>query len=450
MKKELTILGFNLYELILLFLTLIVIGAFIVFSSNNKVEIKFDSNGGTEIGTIKVRKNSIIKKPTEPVKEGYEFNGWMLNNELFDFTSKVSKDITLVANWTVKTEKTYKITFDSNGGYEVDEISVENGKINNLPTPTKEGYKFIGWFYNDNELKEGDVISEDVTIVARWEANTIEEKYTVTFDSNGGTNVSKQEVSSVATKPKEPTKEGYVFIEWTLDGKSYDFSTKVTKDITLKAKWEVKERVKQYTVTFDSNGGTSVSKQVVTENKTATTPKEPIKKGYKFIGWYLGDSKYSFGTKVIKDITLKAKWEVKEEVKQYTVTFDSNGGTSVSKQVVTENKTATTPKEPTKKGYKFIGWYLGDSKYSFGTKVTKDITLKAKWEYVPNVTYKVEDLPGSIVGQQKIYILKDGVKTEGYIDITTSKGKKTAIVPVTGLEINKNKILKIENARLSN
>ncbi len=117
---------------------------------------------------LKGRKNSIITKPTEPVKEGYEFNGWMLDNELFDFTSKVSKDITLVANWTVKTEKKYKIT----------------------------------------------------------------------FDSNGGTNVSKQEVSSVATKPKEPTKEGYVFIEWTLDGKSYDFSTKVTKDITLKAKWE--------------------------------------------------------------------------------------------------------------------------------------------------------------------------------------------------------------------
>lgn len=115
-----------------------------------------------------------------------------------------------------------------------------------------------------------------------------------------------------------------------------------------------------------------------------------------------------------------------------------------------KNSIITKPTEPVKEGYEFNGWMLDNELFDFTSKVTKDITLKAKWEYVPNVTYKVEDLPGSIVGQQKIYILKDGVKTEGYIDITTSKGKKTAIVSVTDLEINKNKIFKIENARLSN
>ena len=70
-----------------------------------------------------------------------------------------------------------------------------------------------------------------------------------------------------------------------------------------------------------------------------------------------------------------------QEVKEYTVTFDSNGGTSVEAQVVEENKRASAPNDPTKEGYTFLGWYVGDEKWSFiSHTITENITLKAKWE----------------------------------------------------------------------
>ena len=145
------------------------------------------------------------------------------------------------------------------------------------------------------------------------------------------------------------------------------------------------QEVKEYTVTFDSNGGTSVEAQVVEENKRASAPNDPTKEGYTFLGWYVGDEKWSFiSHTVTENITLKAKWEIKS----YTVTFDAKGGEGGKTVTVEHGGTLLAPM-PTRANYSFEGWYFADTKWSFKTDtVTSDITLVAKWEpFTKTITF---------------------------------------------------------------
>ncbi len=148
---------------------------------------------------------------------------------------------------------------------------------------------------------------------------------------------------------------------------------------------EPKPEAKEYTVSFDLNydGAEDITDQTVVEGECAQEPAEPTRDGYKFIGWYAenSDEKYDFTAAVTSDITLYAKW-IEESGEEYTVSFESNGGSSVESQVVAEGECAQEPAEPTRDGYKFIGWFAenSDEKYDFTSAVSSDITLYAKWE----------------------------------------------------------------------
>ncbi len=135
-------------------------------------------------------------------------------------------------------------------------------------------------------------------------------KYKVTFDTVGGTVIESQSVKKGerVKQPEDPIKDGYVFVEWTYLDKSYDFSSKVTKDLVLKANW-IKPENKVFTVKFDSDGGSTISNQIIEEGNKVVKPEDPIKDGYTFMGWFLNDESYNFDTVVESDLELKAKWE---------------------------------------------------------------------------------------------------------------------------------------------
>lgn len=135
----------------------------------------------------------------------------------------------------------------------------------------------------------------------------------VTFDSDGGSAVAAQTVEdgATATEPADPTKDGYTFVEWQLDGSAYDFSTAVTADISLTAIWEMDEViVDTFDVTFDSDGGSAVDTQTVDDGDMATEPTDPTKDGYTFVEWQLDGSAYDFSTAVTADTALTAVWEM--------------------------------------------------------------------------------------------------------------------------------------------
>ena len=220
--------------------------------------------------------------------------------------------------------------------------------------------------------------------------------YTVTFVSDGGSDVASQliEQGQPASKPEDPTKAGYNFVGWYTDQKlsiPYDFNTPVTENITLYPKWEA-ESIEvpegSYKVTFETDGGSAVPEQVVEEGKSVTKPEDPTKAGYKFIGWYLdpdSSNSYDFTTSVTSDITLYAKWEaIETPVKIFTVTFNSLGGSAVNSITVEDGKTITLPSEaPVKEGYEFTGWFTDEkctTEFDVNTIITKDITLYAGWK----------------------------------------------------------------------
>ena len=135
-----------------------------------------------------------------------------------------------------------------------------------------------------------------------------------------------------------------------------------------------------YTIVFETNGGTVINGQTIDENEKVTRPADPTKEGYTFSGWYLNDELYDFETLVTSNLTLTAKWDKdSNEPKQFTVTFNSDGGTVVESVTILEGNTVTKPSDPTKNGYQFAGWYLNNVKFDFNTVITSDIELKAKW-----------------------------------------------------------------------
>ena len=154
---------------------------------------------------------------------------------------------------------------------------------------------------------------------------------------------------------------------------------------------------KSYTVTFDSDGGSSVASQSVVIGKYVTEPSTPIKHGYVFLGWYYGSDKWNFSTPVTGNMTLKAKWTPDPASCKHAdsandgicdncgtalvwIKFNPDNNTSVTSQIIVSGSCATEPTAPTKENYIFAGWYKGSTKWIFSTPVTSDLNLTAKWE----------------------------------------------------------------------
>ena len=266
--------------------------------------------------------------------------------------------------------KFFKVRFDTDGGSEVPAQSVKpNEKAIKPEDPMKEGHEFAGWFLGEEKYSFSDEVTANITLKAYWKANI----YTVKFDSKGGTAVPAQKVEygKTAVKPDDPTRGEITFAGWTLNGEPYDFGTPVTRDITLSAEWNVLK----FTVTFDSNGGSTVAEQKVEKDAKAVEPAAPAREGYTFRGWFNGEKKFVFTTPITVDITLTAQWEINK----YTVTFDAQGGKPAAAQTVEHGQTVTEPATE-KTGYSFVGWLLNGEAYDFSRPVTANITLTAAWK----------------------------------------------------------------------
>lgn len=213
----------------------------------------------------------------------------------------------------------------------------------------------------------------------------------------------------------------------------------------------------KYEVTFDIDGKETVVN--VNKGDKAETIEEPKKEGYTFDGWYLGEEKYDFNKEVTSDLKLVAKWtknNVQEEpetpvkTKTYIVKFNTDSESVINDLKVKKNDKVTKPSDPVKNGYKFLGWYLNGKLYNFDKKVTKNITLVAKWEKLPVINYLIEKVDGSTLGQVKLYVTKDNVKVNGSFDLLEIDGTLHENVEVksTGINFNEKLIKEITNVKI--
>ena len=210
--------------------------------------VTFASNGGSVVANQTVREGEKAVEPTAPTKDGYTFGGWYTGSTLtkrFSFNTVITENITLYAKWNAPSVTTYTVTFDSNGGSEVPSQNVVAGEQAVTPAdPTREGYNFAGWYFDSALTKLfnfGTAITGSITLYARWEVqSTPTNSFTVTFDSNGGTEIEEQVVGAggVVIEPDEPVKDGHTFLRWeTEDGNIFIFGYGISEDVYLTAQW---------------------------------------------------------------------------------------------------------------------------------------------------------------------------------------------------------------------
>ena len=312
---------------------------------------------GSAVTDMKPHNNILTLRGALFTRAGYTQVGWATvdgGEKVYDFKDIYTKNeaLTLYPVWN--TNK-YTITFDTNGGSEIAPITQDYGTEITAPdNPTRKGYTFKGW---DKEIPE-TMPAENMTITAQWEIN----QYTITFDTNGGSEIAPitQDYGTEITAPDNPTRKGYTFKGWDKEIPE----TMPAENITVKAQW----KINQYTIAFDTNGGSEIAPITQDYGTEITAPDNPTRKGYTFRGW----DKEIPKTMPAENITVKAQWEIN----QYTITFDTNGGSEIAPITQDYGTEITAPDNPTRKGYTFKGWDKEIPK----TMPAENITITARWK----------------------------------------------------------------------
>jgi len=316
--------------------------------NTNKYTITFDTNGGSEIAPITQDYGTEITAPANPTRKGYTFKGW--DKEIPK--TMPAENITVKAQWEINQ---YTITFDTNGGSDIAPITQDYGtKITTPDNPTRKGYTFKGW---DKEIPK-TMPAENMTVKAQWKIN----QYTITFDTNGGSEIAPitQDYGTEITAPDNPTRKGYTFKGWDKEIPE----TMPADNITVKAQW----KINQYTIAFDTNGGSEIAPITQDYGTEIAAPDNPTRKGYTFKGW----DKEIPETMPAENMTVKAQWKIN----QYTITFDTNGGSEIAPITQDYGTEITAPDNPTRKGYTFKGWDKEIPK----TMPAENITITARWK----------------------------------------------------------------------
>ena len=211
-------------------------------------------------------------------------------------------------------------------------------------------------------IDTGDVINDTTNTP---EPNVTPATVTYAYGALGGTYATQiVQAGEKAIEPDVPSRQGYQFTDWYLDDTKYDFNTAVTKDMTLTARWTVN----QYTITFDTDGGSAIAPITQDYGTQITAPADPTREGYTFIGW----DKAIPATMPAEDLTVTAQWRIN----QYTITFDTGGGSAIAPITQEYGTQITAPADPTREGYTFIGW----DKAIPATMPAESITITAQWK----------------------------------------------------------------------
>ena len=358
-----------------------------------------------------------VTLPT-PTRTGYTFLGWTgegitTPQPNVTIPKGSTGDKKYIENWEL-TE--YNITMDLNGGSGQEKVVYTmTDEDFELPTPTRNGYEFVGWTGEGIIMPQLNVTiptgsTGDKAYTANWQVI----EYTITLDTNGGPNVSpiKYTVEDSFTLPY-PLRPGYEFAGWTLDGSGMLPATTLiiyygtTGDLHYKAEW----RLAEYTINMDLNGGSGQEKVVYTITDEDFELPTPTRNGYEFVGW-TGEriTTPQTSVKIPKGSTGNKAYTAKWQVIKYTIITLLEGGNAGSSgaYVYTVEETFTLP-TPTRTGYTFWGWT--------GEGITKP---------QPNVT-----IPKGSTGD-KTYI-ENWVET-GYtitLDLNGGSGKEKVIYTMT-------------------
>jgi len=333
-----------------------------------------------------------VTLPT-PTRTGYTFLGWTgegitTPQPNVTIPKGSTGDKTYIENWEL-TE--YNITMDLNGGSGQEKVVYTmTDEDFELPTPTRNGYEFVGWTGEGITTPQTSVIipkgsTGNKAYTANWQVI----EYTITLDTNGGPVVSpiKYTVEDLFTLPYI-LRPGYEFAGWTLDGSGMlPFTPLIiypgtTGDLHYKAEW----RLAEYTITMDLDGGSGQEKVVYTITDEDFELPTPTRNGYEFVGW-TGEriTTPQTSVKIPKGSTGNKAYTANWKVIRYTITLVTNGGAVIASIRYTVEDSVTLPIPPDRPGYEFSGWVLDGSGQFPSTPMiipkgsTGDRIYKAEW-----------------------------------------------------------------------
>ena len=342
-----------------------------------------------------------VTLPT-PTRTGYTFLGWTgegitTPQPNVTIPKGSTGDKTYIENWEL-TE--YNITMELNGGSGQEKVVYTmTDEDFELPTPTRNGYEFVGWTGEDITTPQTSVkIPKGSTGNKAYTANWQVIEYTITLDTNGGPVVSpiKYTVEDLFTLPYI-LRPGYEFAGWTLDGSGMlPFTPLIiypgtTGDLHYKAEW----RLAEYTITMDLDGGSGQEKVVYTITDEEFELPTPTRNGYEFVGW-TGEriTTPQTSVKIPKGSTGNKAYTANWKVIRYTITLVTNGGAVIASIPYTVEDSVTLPIPPDRPGYEFSGWVLDGSGQFPSTPMiipkgsTGDRIYKAEWRVATyTITY---------------------------------------------------------------
>ncbi|MCL1832493.1 MAG: InlB B-repeat-containing protein, partial [Oscillospiraceae bacterium] len=358
-----------------------------VAGTNLTPQVQTGANGAFAIeATLKHEEIAVHAAVTD---QTYRLGGASMQNLIVD-KILITEQETIVL-------PTYTITFNPQSGVVNPTSAVTNtdGRLTSLPTPTRDGYKFEGWF---TSATGGDAVttartySADTTIHAHWTLIT----YTVTFNPRGGTVTPTTAVTDAnrrLTSLPVPTRDGYTFMGWytsATGGTAVTTANTYNADTTIFAQWERNV----YNITLNAHGG-EVTPSVVHTGDDYTllylgTLPTPTRAGYAFNGWFTtatGNTPVDLGRVYTADATIHAQWS---EI--FTIAFDAQGGSVTPASAVTGKNgklTLATLPTPTRTGYTFAGWFTetngGGTQINLDTPYTASRTVYANWSLIPIV-----------------------------------------------------------------
>ena len=355
--------------------------------------------GSSEVYFYTVEQTVTLPTPT---RTGYTFLGWTgegitTPQPNVTIPKGSTGDKTYIENWKL-TE--YNITMDLNGGSGQEKVVYTmTDEDFELPTPTRNGYEFVGWTGEDITTPQTSVIipkgsTGNKAYTANWQVI----EYTITLDTNGGPVVSpiKYTVEDLFTLPYI-LRPGYEFAGWTLDGSGMlPFTPLIiypgtTGDLHYKAEW----RLAEYTITMDLDGGSGQEKVVYTITDEEFELPTPTRNGYEFVGW-TGEriTTPQTSVKIPKGSTGNKAYTANWKVIRYTITLVTNGGAVIASIRYTVEDSVTLPIPPDRPGYEFAGWVLDGSGQFPSTPMiipkgsTGDRLYKAEWRVATyTITY---------------------------------------------------------------
>lgn len=321
----------------------------------NKYDATFYKDG-VLIATVPTDFGQVPVAPTEGLeKVGYTFTGW--NPALTAIGVDGARyDAMYVAQNVDYKVNVYTMGLDGNYG-EPEVLSYTATADSSVTYPAAEK---TGFTIADNSVLSGTVAPDGSLVLSVYYSRN---QYTFKTVVDGVETPVTYYYGADIEAPAAPVKEGYTFVKWDATIPA----TMPARDVTVTAVF----KINQYTITFVTDGGTAVAPITQDYGTAVTAPAAPTKVGYTFAGW----DKAIPETIPAEDMTITAKWTVN----QYTITFNTDGGSDVAPITQDYGTAVAAPAAPTKAGYTFAGWYKDGVAYTFTTMPAEDITLTAKW-----------------------------------------------------------------------